>query len=176
MRTYLNSPDWLWTVDSSFNDYRPWFASGLPTALAEFADWQVWGGGFVVQQVWQSLPPSNAGIRRVAITSVHCDSFAMRSVEAKYCFPFLVSGRVYGIDMSCWGIWEMELHRELSPVPGLINNTTSTLNGSFEMHLEPESWFDLSHLDFQTREVFTSSSQCTFHAVPFFTMRLGSVR
>lgn len=175
MQGYLNSPDWLWTVDWSLDAYRSWFASGLPTVLAELAEWQVWGGGFVVGQVWGNLPPGGVGITRIAITSVKCDSFTLRSVEAEFCFPFRVGGRALGIDFSCRGEWLIELSQPMAPVHGLLDNATSTLSGTYELRLEPESWLELSELDLQKRDVFTPTSSCSFHMVPKIAMHLGTV-
>ena len=178
LREYLASPGWWWTVHWSFDEYRPWFAKGLPDALAQMAEWQVWGGGYLVKEFWWRLPPGEAGITRLAITSVECDSFSMRSVDAQYCFPFEVSGRALGIDLSCRGEWLMELAEPLQPLAGLVeaNATGAPLTGSWEMTLAPESWFELSSLDMQGRELFDAQSVCEFHAVPQLTMRLGSVR
>jgi hypothetical protein len=175
MRSYLDSQDWLWTVDWSLDEYRPWFASGLPTVLAELADWQVWGGGFVVRQVWGNLPPGGVGITRIAITSVQCDTFTVQSVEAEFCFPFRLAGRALDINFSCRGEWLIQLGDPLGPVPGLLNNATSTLSGTYELRLEPESWLELSGLDLQRRDVFTPTSRCSFHMAPKIAMHLGSV-
>jgi hypothetical protein len=100
----------------------------------------------------------------------------MRSVEAEFCFPFRVGGRALGIDFSCRGEWLIQLSQPLARVPGLLENATSTLNGTYELRLEPESWLELSDLDLHSRDVFTPTSSCSFHMVPNIAMHLGTVK
>lgn len=81
---YLGGEEWLGIVESSIESYRNLLATGLPRALEWIADSQVWGGGFVVSEVWKKLSSAGAaGIARFAIDNVTCADWQLGDVEAE---------------------------------------------------------------------------------------------